>query len=255
MRKHPLIALTAFTALGTSVLAAGTTTGGPSNTLLTSSTSSFHLHSGHTRPGDYLKPSQTEKSATLLDLAVARHGARTLSAMHDPLLDTRVRTEISSKSGLVITPADRRRAAAARKKARAVLRAEQALAARAAAPKPVPVAIPAPAPVVPVTTTAPPVPVAVSAPPPVTAPPAPAAPSGGVWYELRVCESGDNYAENTGNGYYGAYQFALATWYGLGFSGLPSNASVAVQDQAAAELQARSGWGQWPQCAAKLGLL
>jgi hypothetical protein len=80
------------------------------------------------------------------------------------------------------------------------------------------------------------------------------APAGGVWAELRACESGGNYAEDTGNGYYGAYQFALSTWEGLGFSGLPSDAPPAVQDQAAEELQAAYGWGQWPACSAELGL-
>jgi hypothetical protein len=69
-----------------------------------------------------------------------------------------------------------------------------------------------------------------------------------------MCESGGNYAENTGNGYYGAYQFSLSTWYGLGFTGLPSDASPATQDAAAAELQAEAGWGQWPSCSAQLGL-
>ncbi len=77
---------------------------------------------------------------------------------------------------------------------------------------------------------------------------------GGVWLELRDCESGDDYSINTGNGYYGAYQFALSTWLGLGYTGLPSDAAPAVQDQAAVRLQARSGWGQWPACSAKLGL-
>ena len=91
-----------------------------------------------------------------------------------------------------------------------------------------------------------------AAPPPTTVPAT--APSGGVWYELRMCESGDDYSINTGNGYYGAYQFALSTWLGLGFTGLPSDAPPAVQDRAAQELQARSGWGQWPTCSAKLGL-
>jgi len=71
---------------------------------------------------------------------------------------------------------------------------------------------------------------------------------------LRQCESGDDYQANTGNGYYGAYQFALSTWQGLGYSGLPSAAPPAEQDQAAMALQARSGWGQWPVCAAMLGL-
>ncbi len=77
---------------------------------------------------------------------------------------------------------------------------------------------------------------------------------GGVWLELRLCESGNNYAEDTGNGYYGAYQFAPGTWWGLGYSGLPSDASPAVQDQAAERLQAQAGWGQWPACSAELGL-
>ena len=80
-------------------------------------------------------------------------------------------------------------------------------------------------------------------------------PAGGVWAELRQCESDDNYGDDTGNGYYGAYQFSEETWLGIGESGLPSDAPPAVQDAAAKALQARSGWGQWPACAAKLGLL
>ena len=55
----------------------------------------------------------------------------------------------------------------------------------------------------------------------------------GKFRNRRVCESGDNYAEDTGNGYYGAYQFSLSTWYGLGpFTGLPSEA-VASQPRTA----------------------
>jgi Transglycosylase-like domain len=78
--------------------------------------------------------------------------------------------------------------------------------------------------------------------------------SSGDFAELRECESGDNYSDNTGNGYYGAYQFSIETWQGLGYSGLPSDASPSLQDQAAEQLQARSGWGQWPACSAELGL-
>ena len=77
----------------------------------------------------------------------------------------------------------------------------------------------------------------------------------GVWAALRHCESNGNYADDTGNGYYGAYQFSLGTWRGLGLSGLPSQAPSSVQDGAAQRLQARSGWGQWPSCARVLGLL
>jgi hypothetical protein len=71
---------------------------------------------------------------------------------------------------------------------------------------------------------------------------------------LRQCESGGNYASNTGNGYYGAYQFSLRTWRALGYTGRPDLAPPAVQDEAAATLQARSGWGQWPGCSRKLRL-
>jgi uncharacterized protein YabE (DUF348 family) len=88
--------------------------------------------------------------------------------------------------------------------------------------------------------------------------PAPAADLGsapeGVWSALAQCESGGNPATNTGNGYYGLYQFSLSTWRAMGGSGLPSEASAAEQTQRAQALQARSGWGQWPACSAKLGL-
>lgn len=97
------------------------------------------------------------------------------------------------------------------------------------------------------------------APPPPPPPPprpvaVPVAPSQGVWLELRECESNNNYADDTGNGYYGAYQFSLSTWQRLGFSGLPSAAPPAQQDAAAQQLEARSGWSQWPSCARRLGL-
>lgn len=79
--------------------------------------------------------------------------------------------------------------------------------------------------------------------------------AGGAWLALRRCESSDNYGENTGNGYYGAYQFSQSTWTGLGFSGRPDQESPAMQDDAAMQLQAQSGWGQWPACASALGLM
>jgi hypothetical protein len=104
-----------------------------------------------------------------------------------------------------------------------------------------------------------PVPVAPS---PVTFPlaqppviPAPTTTSGtGVWARLRQCESGGNYATDTGNGYFGAYQFSETTWLGVGETGYPDEAPPPVQDQAAQRLQARSGWGQWPACSRRLGL-
>ncbi len=82
----------------------------------------------------------------------------------------------------------------------------------------------------------------------------PAPPSPQAFAALRECESGGNYQDNTGNGYYGAYQFSLATWSGLGFSGLPSAASPSTQDQAAQIEQRQSGWSAWPECSLILGL-
>ncbi|MDO5049561.1 MAG: transglycosylase family protein [Actinomycetaceae bacterium] len=77
----------------------------------------------------------------------------------------------------------------------------------------------------------------------------------GVWAALAQCESGGNPATNTGNGYYGLYQFSLGTWQSVGGTGLPSDASAAEQTMRAQILQQRAGWGQWPACAASLGLL
>jgi hypothetical protein len=74
-----------------------------------------------------------------------------------------------------------------------------------------------------------------------------------VWMKLRECESGDRYDANTGNGYFGAYQFHPQTWRSLGFPGLPHQAPPEVQDEAARRLQARSGWGQWPACSRRIG--
>jgi len=71
---------------------------------------------------------------------------------------------------------------------------------------------------------------------------------------LAACESGGNYSINTGNGYYGAYQFDLSTWRSVGFSGRPDQASRSTQDEAARRLQAARGWSPWPSCSRTLGL-
>jgi resuscitation-promoting factor RpfA len=71
---------------------------------------------------------------------------------------------------------------------------------------------------------------------------------------LRWCESSDDYTINTGNGYYGAYQFSLETWQWLGYWGYPHEASPEVQDQAALDLYAYSNWDAWPACSRWLGL-
>ena len=75
-----------------------------------------------------------------------------------------------------------------------------------------------------------------------------------VWGKLAQCESGGNPQTNTGNGFYGMYQFTLETWQSLGGTGYPHEADAATQTAMAKKLQAQAGWGQWPGCADKLGL-
>ncbi len=65
---------------------------------------------------------------------------------------------------------------------------------------------------------------------------------------IASCESGGNPAAVNPAGYYGKYQFSVATWAGIGGSGNPAAAGEAEQDYRAALLYARSGPGQWPVC-------
>ena len=71
---------------------------------------------------------------------------------------------------------------------------------------------------------------------------------------LRSCEAGGNYDRNSGNGYYGAYQFNISTWAGYGGYTIPSEAPASIQDQKAYETYQRRGWQPWPACSQRLGL-
>ncbi|MFW6772684.1 transglycosylase family protein [Nocardioides sp. CPCC 205120] len=91
----------------------------------------------------------------------------------------------------------------------------------------------------------------------------PSAPAGGsnyasgssTWDRLAKCESGGNWAINTGNGYYGGLQFNLQTWRAYGGSGYPHENSREEQIRVATKLRDdRGGYGAWPSCANKLGL-
>lgn len=75
------------------------------------------------------------------------------------------------------------------------------------------------------------------------------------WLRVRMCESTNTYDINTGNGYYGAYQFSIQTWNGVArkyrpnLDGvLPSAASPDDQDFMALQLYLDAGRGQWPVC-------
>jgi LysM repeat protein len=81
-----------------------------------------------------------------------------------------------------------------------------------------------------------------------------AATDGGTWDALAQCESGGNWATNTGNGYTGGLQFSNSTWAAYGGTGSAAGASREQQIAVAEQVQASQGWGAWPACAAQLGL-
>ena len=76
-----------------------------------------------------------------------------------------------------------------------------------------------------------------------------------VWDQLANCESGGNWAINTGNGYYGGLQFNLSTWRSYGGTGYPHENSRETQIAVATRLRdANGGYGAWPHCSQQLGL-
>ena len=86
--------------------------------------------------------------------------------------------------------------------------------------------------------------------------PAPSTPSyaggGSAWDRIAACESGGNWAANTGNGYYGGLQFNLGTWQAYGGSGRPDQNSreAADRDRRAGPCR-QGGYGAWPVCGAR----
>ena len=81
-----------------------------------------------------------------------------------------------------------------------------------------------------------------------------AATSTSTWDALAQCESGGNWATNTGNGYTGGLQFSATTWAAYGGTGSAADASREQQIAVAEQVQAAQGWGAWPSCASQLGL-
>jgi hypothetical protein len=65
---------------------------------------------------------------------------------------------------------------------------------------------------------------------------------------IAQCESGGDPTMDTGNGYYGKYQFSRATWRSVGGRGNPARASEGEQDRRAARLYRREGTKPWPVC-------
>jgi resuscitation-promoting factor RpfB len=65
---------------------------------------------------------------------------------------------------------------------------------------------------------------------------------------IAECESGGDPTMDTGNGYFGKYQFSRATWRSVGGRGNPARASESEQDRRALRLYRREGTKPWPVC-------
>ncbi len=80
----------------------------------------------------------------------------------------------------------------------------------------------------------------------------PATGNTGAWDRIAECESGGNWAINSGNGYYGGLQFDHQTWVAYGGDAYAKNAhqaSKAQQIAIAEKVRAdRGGYGAWPVC-------
>jgi uncharacterized protein YabE (DUF348 family) len=87
---------------------------------------------------------------------------------------------------------------------------------------------------------------------------APAVSDGSVWDRIANCESTNNWAINTGNGFYGGVQFDQQTWQAFGGTQYAPRADLATREEQIAVAtkvrDARGGYGSWPACAQKLGL-
>jgi resuscitation-promoting factor RpfC len=73
------------------------------------------------------------------------------------------------------------------------------------------------------------------------------------WDAIAACESGGNWAVNSGNGHYGGLQFKPATWQANGGVGNPAHASRSEQIRVAENVLATQGIKAWPKCGAKAG--
>lgn len=68
------------------------------------------------------------------------------------------------------------------------------------------------------------------------------------WRQLRHCESTETYHIDTGNTFYGAYQFTWETWGTVYGQGNPAHAPPEEQDARARLLYSQRGAQPWPIC-------
>ena len=73
----------------------------------------------------------------------------------------------------------------------------------------------------------------------------------GEWDQVARCESGGNWAINTGNGYHGGLQFSPGTWSAHGGGEYAPSAHLASKEEqisVAERVLATQGRGAWPSC-------
>ena len=78
----------------------------------------------------------------------------------------------------------------------------------------------------------------------------------GEWDQVAKCESGNNWAINTGNGYQGGLQFSPSTWSAHGGGQYAPAANMATKEEQIAiaeKVLASQGWGAWPVCSQRRG--
>ena len=77
----------------------------------------------------------------------------------------------------------------------------------------------------------------------------------GEWDQVARCESGGNWAINTGNGYHGGLQFSSGTWASHGGGQYAPAANMATKEEqiaVAERVLASQGKGAWPVCGGPL---
>ena len=73
------------------------------------------------------------------------------------------------------------------------------------------------------------------------------------WERLAQCESGGNWAMNSGNGYYGGLQFSLATWRTSVAPATRTRPARPSRSSGARSSRREPAGTQWPGCSRELG--
>lgn len=86
----------------------------------------------------------------------------------------------------------------------------------------------------------------------------PCADDGWPWSCVAQCESSGRWDVNAGNGYYGGLQFWQPTWDEHGGRAFAARADLATRDEQieiARRVLVSQGWGAWPVCSKRYGLV